>query len=267
MSAKVPVCTPIIDRLVNRVAIVSGAASGIGAATCRRLVGEGARVVVADRDETAGLEVADGLGSEVALFHALDVTRRESWQAVTDFTRDRWGAVDIVVNCAGICRSNTVENATLDDWQATLAVNLNGTFFGCQAGVHAMKDRGGVIVNLSSISGLTANADLFAYDASKGAVRALTKEVAAYCAARHYAIRCNSVHPGTIDTPMVSGFFEGQPQDPSTWVGAQAIKRIGTAEEVAAMIAFLASDESSFATGAEFVIDGGLMAGETQGWE
>ncbi len=114
---------------------------------------------------------------------------------------------------------------------------------------------------------LAANADMFAYDASKGAVRALTKEVAAYCATRGYAIRCNSVHPGTIDTPMVSGFFDERSDDPSSWVASQAIKRFGTADEVAAMVAFLASDESSFSTGAEFVIDGGHMAGETQGWE
>ena len=130
-----------------------------------------------------------------------------------------------------------------------------------------MKDRGGAIVNFSSISGLAANADMFAYDASKGAVRGMTKEVATYCCARGYAIRCNSVHPGTIETPMVTGFFDEHSDDPSSWVAAQAIKRFGTPDEVAAMVAFLASDDSSFSTGAEFVIDGGLMAGETQGWE
>lgn len=267
MSSQPAVCTPIVDRLSNRVAIVSGGASGIGAATCERLVAEGASVVIADLNETAGTQVATDLGEAVAAFHRLDVTRRESWQEVTDFALSRFGGLDILVNCAGICLPNTVENATLEDWHATLAVNVDGTFFGCQSAVAAMKDRGGAIVNFSSISGLAANADMFAYDASKGAVRGMSKEVATYCCARGYAIRCNSVHPGTIETPMVTGFFDEHSDDPSSWVAAQAIKRFGTPDEVAAMVAFLASDDSSFSTGAEFVIDGGLMAGETQGWE
>ena len=261
------VCTPISDRLSNRVAIVSGGSSGIGLATCRRLAAEGARVVIADINETAGVKVAGELGDAVAAFHALDVTRQENWRDVMDVAQRKYGGLDILVNCAGIRRPNTVESATLEEWHATLAVNLDGTFFGCQAAVGAMKERGGAIVNLSSISGLAGNADLIAYDASKGAVRALTKEVAAYCAARGYAIRCNSIHPGAIDTPQVSRFFDGQSDEPSSWVASHAIKRFGTADEVAAMIAFVASDDSSFSTGAEFVIDGGHMAGDTLGWE
>lgn len=264
--SQAPLCTPVIDRLSNRIAIVSGGASGIGAATCKRLVAEGACVVVADVNEIAGVKVAEEIGDMAAVFHRLDVTLCESWQAVAAFARSRFGGLDILVNCAGICLPNTVESATLEQWHATLAVNVEGTFFGCQLAVAAMKDRGGAIVNFSSISGLAANPDMFAYDTSKGAVRALTKEVAAYCSARGYAIRCNSVHPGTIDTPMMSEFFDEHSDEPSSWVAAQAFKRFGTPDEVAAMVAFLASDESSFSTGAEFIIDGGFMAGETQGW-
>ena len=130
MSSQAPVCTPIIDRLSNRVAIVSGGASGIGAATCRRLVAEGTRVVVADLNETAGVKVAGELGDTDAVFHRLDVTRRENWQEVTDVAQSRFGGLDILVNCAGICYSNTVESVTLEEWHATLAVNVDGTFFG-----------------------------------------------------------------------------------------------------------------------------------------
>ena len=127
--------------------------------------------------------------------------------------------------------------------------------------------RHGAIVNISSIAGNQGVADLFAYAASKGAVRALSKEVAAYCASRGYAIRCNSVHPAVVDTPMVSEFFETRDADPSSWTDYQAIKRMASADEIAAMIAFLVSDESSFSTGAEFVIDGGATAGNAVAWE
>ena len=267
MASRAAVCSAVVDRLSNRIAIVSGGASGIGAATCKRLSAEGARVIIADINETAGANLARELGATRAVFHPLDVTRRDDWQQVADFAQSEFGGLHILVNCAGICRPNTIESTTLEEWHTTLTVNVDGTFFGCQAAVGAMKERGGAIVNLSSVSGMAASADMIAYDTSKGAVRALTKEVAVYCCTHGYAIRCNSVHPGAIDTPLVCGFFADHEQDPSIWVAAQALKRFGTADEVAAMIAFLVSDDSSFATGAEFVIDGGQMAGDTQGWE
>ena len=256
---------PIDGRLAGRAAVVSGGASGIGRATCRRLAQEGARVAVADVDEDGGASVAAELG-ERAFFHSLDVTDEGVWRSVMEEAAARFGHVDILVNSAGILAGGTVEDTRLSDWRRMLDVNLKGTFFGCQAAVAAMKQgSGGAIVNLSSIAGIRGSPDLFAYDASKGAVRALTKEVAVYCASRGYAIRCNSVHPAAVRTPMVRNYFAGRPGDGQVtlddWVGTQAIQRAGEPEEIAALIAFLVSEESSFATGAEFVIDGGATAG------
>ena len=256
---------PVEGRLAGRAALVSGGASGIGRATCIRLAQEGARVAVADIDEDGGASVAAELGDQ-AFFHLLDVTDEGAWRSAMEEAADRFGPVDILVNSAGILAGGTVEDTSLADWRRMLDVNLKGTFFGCRVAVAAMKKgTGGAIVNLSSIAGIRGSPDLFAYDASKGGVRALTKEVAVYCASRGYAIRCNSVHPAAVRTPMVGDFFANHPSGGritlDDWVGTQAIQRAGEPEEIAALIAFLVSEEASFATGAEFVIDGGATAG------
>ena len=230
-----------------------------------RLAAEGARVVVADVNPEAGAAVAAEIG-EASFFHPLDVTDKDAWRATVQKTVSHFGRLDILVNSAGILAGGTVEDTTYAEWRRMLDVNVKGTFFGCQAAVAAMKEEaGGAIVNLSSIAGIRGSPDLFAYDASKGAVRALTKEVAVYCATQGYAIRCNSVHPAAVRTPMVRDFFAGRPDGGRMtlegWVGTQAIQRVGEPEEIAALIAFLVSGESSFSTGAEFVIDGGATAG------
>ena len=256
---------PVGGRLEDRAALVSGGASGIGRATCVRLAQEGARVVVADIDAVAGAAVAAEIG-EQAFFLPLDVSDKEAWRAVTEQTVLRFGGLHVLVNSAGILAGGTVEDTSLADWRRMLDINLKGTFLGCQAAVAVMKrGAGGAIVNVSSIAGIRGAPDLFAYDASKGAVRALTKEVAVYCATKGLGIRCNSVHPAAVRTPMVTNYFAGRPNDGQVtlddWVGSQAIQRVGEPEEIAALIAFLVCDESSFATGAEFVIDGGATAG------
>lgn len=247
-------------RLDGKVAIVTGGASGIGRATWKRFLAEGARVAVADRDPVIEGEVA--AEAPLACFHRLDVREREAWTALIEATRRQFGRLDVLVNCAGILREGTVEECSLADWREVMDVNLTGTFFGCQAVAGLMRESGGgSIVNLSSVSGLKGDADLVAYDASKGAVTALSKDVALYFARKGEAIRCNSVHPNVVDTRMVSRYFEtSERQTLDSWMSTQPIGRLIAPEEIAAAILFLASDDSAYVNGAEFVVDGGATA-------
>jgi len=249
-------------RLAGKAALITGGASGIGLAAARRFVAEGARVAITDRDEELGAAAARELG-ENAFFIRHDVTSEADWAAAVQACGSRFGGVDIVLNSAGIFRFGNVEDTTLEEWRQTIAINLDGTFLGCREAVRAMRKRGGSIVNMSSVSGLVGDPDNAAYDASKGGVRLLTKSVALYCAKQGYPIRCNSVHPGGIDTPMVRGYFAARP-DPEaerrTWLRQSPIGRLGRAEEIASLILYLASDEASFVTGSEFTIDGGSTA-------
>lgn len=259
-------------RCKGKVALVSGAASGIGAATARLLAAEGARVMLADIDAAAAAAVAADIGPAAASV-ALDVRAQPSWDAASAATVAAFGAWDVLVNCAGILRRGTVEDTSLAAWRETIAVNLTGTWRGCRAAVahmgrsqmgHSPMGHGGAIVNLSSVSGMVGDADLAAYDASKGGVRLLTKSVALHCLERRLAIRCNSVHPGVIWTPMVENYLAASP-DPEAeralWRGyTPAAMAPGRAEDVARAIVFLASDEARFVNGAELVIDGGGTA-------
>jgi len=255
-----------MQRLSDKTALVTGAASGIGRAVAERLASEGARVAVADFNRDAGVAAADAIG-DAALFVDLDVTAEESWQAAMAAVRDAFEGLDILVNSAGIIDLKSIEDCSLADWHRVMAVNLDGTFLGCRFGVQAMKGPGGggggSIVNMSSVSGLVGGANLAAYNASKGGVRLLTKSVALHCARKGYAIRCNSVHPSFVATPMVDDIAGGA-RDPAKAMAAMAsqipLGRLGEAGEVAGMVAYLASDEAAFVTGSEFVIDGGLTA-------
>jgi 3(or 17)beta-hydroxysteroid dehydrogenase len=249
-------------RLEGKVALISGGASGIGLAAARRFAAEGATVVLGDIDRAAGERAAGEV--ERASFEPLDVTSDADWQAVTAGAAARHGSLDILVNSAGIVAFGSIEDVSLEDWRRTISVNLDGTFLGCRHGVRVMKaGRGGSIVNLSSVSGIIGGHNIAAYNAAKGAVRLLTKSVALHCARKGYGIRCNSVHPGFVETPMLDEVLrQGRnPQDTRAKLQASVpLGRNAKAEEVAAMIAYLASDESAFVTGAEFVIDGGVTA-------
>jgi 3(or 17)beta-hydroxysteroid dehydrogenase len=248
-------------RLSGKIALITGGASGIGLATAKRFAEQGATVVVADVNVEAAEAAAHGHQGLHAT--ALDVTDEERWRVVVDETLSRFGRLDALVNNAGVGSMRDIEQCTTQEWRHTFAVNADGTFFGCREGVRAMKEHGGSIVNISSVSGLIGGRNLVAYNASKGAVRLLTKSVALHCGHRKYGIRCNSVHPTFIETPMVEGMLQAT-RDPaktrSTLVASIPLGRLGKAEEVADLLVYLVSDESKFCTGAEFVIDGGLTA-------
>jgi 3(or 17)beta-hydroxysteroid dehydrogenase len=252
-----------LARLESKVVLISGGASGIGAATARLVVREGGKAVIADRDGEKGRFLADELGAS-ALFLPLDVTQESAWKKAVAATVETFGGLHGLLNAAGIGTRTDIESCTLEEYRRVNDINALGTFLGCKAAVAAMKQSGsGSIVNISSVLGLRGAPYAMAYCASKGAVRLLTKHVALHCAQMKYNIRCNSVHPGYIDTPMIAPRLD---QAVGNMSGRQWLEelhplgRLGRADEVASMILFLLSDESSFSTGAEFVCDGGLTA-------
>jgi NAD(P)-dependent dehydrogenase (short-subunit alcohol dehydrogenase family) len=252
-----------LPRLEDKVVLLSGGASGIAAATARLVVREGGKAVLADRDEAKGRALAAELGA-AAHFVPLDVTQESSWQASVAATVEKFGGLHGLLNAAGVGVRNTIEDCTLEEYRRVNDINSLGTFLGCKSAITAMRESGGgSIVNISSVLGLRGAAHAMAYSASKGAVRTLTKNVAMHCAQQKYNIRCNSVHPGYIDTPMIAPRLE---QNVENMTGRQFLEdlhplgRLGRPEEVANMILFLLSDESTFSTGSEFVCDGGLTA-------
>jgi NAD(P)-dependent dehydrogenase (short-subunit alcohol dehydrogenase family) len=252
-----------LPRLENKVVLLSGGASGIGAATARAVVREGGKAVLADRDEATGKALAEELGA-ASLFVALDVTNEAAWEKAVAAAVETFGGLHGLLNAAGVGVRNSIEDCTLKEYRRINDVNSLGTFLGCKAAIAAMKQSGGgSIVNISSVLGLRGSAWAMAYCASKGAVRLLTKHVALHCAQMKYNIRCNSVHPGYIDTPMIAPRLAAPVGNMSgrQWLEElHPLGRLGQPEEVANMILFLLSDESSFSTGSEFVCDGGLTA-------
>ena len=248
-------------RLENKVAFVSGGARGMGAAEAKMFAREGAKVVIGDVLEDEGRKTEaeiNELGGECLYVH-LDVSSEESWTSAVAETISRFGRLDILVNNAGVVSRVMLEDLSVSEWDRVMDINAKGVFLGTKAAIPEMrKAGGGSIVNISSISGFTGQAYVSpVYNASKGAVRIFTKSAAIQYASE--GIRVNSVHPGPIDTPMTA-FRQGDAQAEAESIARVPIGRTGLPDDVAYGVLYLASDESSFVTGSELVIDGGYIA-------
>lgn len=243
-----------MNRLDEKVALITGGARGMGAAEARLFVEAGARVIITDIDENEGRAVARDVG-QACEFVVHDVASEADWNRVIDGILSKHGRIDVLVNNAGIFRVMGTEETSLDVWDQLVSINQTGTFLGIRSVVPAMKkQRSGSIINLSSIAGLAGTPRAPAYAATKWAVRGLTKSAAAEFAS--HGIRVNSVHPGLIDTRMMNELNETSGElDARVPMGRQ-----GTVEEVALTVLFLASDDSSYCSGHEFVVDGAMKA-------
>jgi 3(or 17)beta-hydroxysteroid dehydrogenase len=262
-----------MDRVKGKVAIVTGAARGLGKAQALLLAKEGAKVVATDINETLGKRLPEEVKREggEAIFIKHDVTNEQGWREVIEKTLSEYGKLDILVNNAGVLLHHTIEDLSLEDWRSVLNVNLEGVFLGTKYAIGAMKKSGGgSIVNISSIAGLVGMPDTSSYVASKGAVRLFTKSAALECSKLKldYNIRVNSIHPGFIYTEMVDGVIKTDVEKfgitmeeaKKLYKDMTMMGRFGEPEDIAYGVLYLASDESKYVTGAELVIDGGYTA-------
>ena len=253
------------SRVAGKVIIITGAASGLGKADAQRLAEEGARLVLTDINKEAGQQVAEGCN---ALFVEQDVSSEAGWRELVATTVEKFGRLDGLVNNAGIAHVANIETETTEQWHRILRVHLDGTFFGCRSVLPEMaKSGGGSIINMSSTAALVGISPYLAYSAAKGGIRAMTKSIAMYCREQKNNIRCNSVHPGSISTPMVhdaletlSGIKLMEQDDPEA---ARKAMGIGEPLDVANMVLFLSSDESKHINGAELVVDNGDTIGQS----
>lgn len=249
-------------RLAGKVALVTGGASGFGRQSAIRMVEEGALVCVTDIDETGGAETASMLGTR-GFFLRHDVAAAADWETAIRATLLRYGKLNVLVNSAGVGMDNdTIADCDDDLWNTMMDINLHGTFLGCRLAIEPMRRAGGgSIINLSSVLGLRGASGALAYCASKGAVRLLTKSVAVHCANQKTNIRCNSIHPGYMLTSMVLSFTDEIEGEAEALTALHPLGRMGDSDDIAHMVVYLASDESTFVTGAEMVVDGGYTAG------
>ena len=256
-------------RVAGKIALVTGAAQGLGAAQAAMLAAEGARVLLTDinaagaQAQAAAINAAVGPGMAIAAQH--DVTSEADWNAALALASEQFGGLSILVNNAGIGVNGNIETCTFDDWKRCFAINTDSVFLGCKLAMPLLREgQPASIINISSIAGLIASEMMPAYNASKAAVWMLTKSVALHCTHQGLKIRCNSVHPCFVDTPILDGFTRpgGPPREAVVGKLARQIPmaRVGTPDEIAYGVLYLASDESSFMTGAELKLDGGISA-------
>ena len=251
-----------MGRVDGKVALVTGGASGIGRASALLLAREGATVVVSDIDADGGQATVDEIG-DGAGFVSHDVTSDAAWIATVKHVLDRYGGLNVLVNSAGIGDADTIENTTLEDWRRVHAIDLDSVFLGCKRAIKAItRSGGGSIVNISSISGIIGGHNMAAYNSAKAGVRLLSKSVALHCARQGYNIRCNSVHPAFVDTPILRPITDRFGRDAAIAKLSRQVPlgRIGEPDDVAYGVLYLASDESKFVTGSELIIDGGISA-------
>jgi NAD(P)-dependent dehydrogenase (short-subunit alcohol dehydrogenase family) len=263
-----------MNRLDGRVALISGAARGIGAETARLMVEAGARVAIGDILDERGRETARGLG-DAAMYHHLDVTGEASWQAMIDAVAAKWGGLDILVNNAGMFLGKGIEEASIEEWSRLAAINLTGVFLGTKLAIPALREsgakreHGSAIVNLASVAGLVGSQLDPLYSMTKGGVTLFTKSSALEFSRKGYKIRVNSIHPGVIQTDMGEQTFTARARTQGSndveaarqiALRTHPIGRLGIPTDIAKGIVFLASDDAGFMTGAGLVVDGGLTA-------
>ncbi|WP_101758043.1 SDR family oxidoreductase [Oceanicoccus sp. KOV_DT_Chl] len=243
-----------MGRVENKVAIITGAASGLGLASAQRLAEEGAKVVMTDINVEQGIAAAANIKGAVFIQH--DVTSEQAWEGLVNKVVADFGCLDILLNCAGIVQLASIENTSEELWRKINAVGTDGTFFGCKHAVRVMKEQhSGSIINMCSTASIQGGPQIFAYAASKSAIRGMTKSIACLSSQEGYGFRCNSVHPGNMSTPMLHGMMDiVRAHDPKTAAEMDGIW-VGQPIDIANMVLFLASDESASVNGAEMVVD------------
>lgn len=255
-------------RVAGKLALVTGAAQGLGAAQARMLARHGARVLATDINaagaEATAAAIKAECGAGTAFAAKLDVTSPEQWAEAVETARDKLGGLSVLVNNAGVGVRGNIETCTYDEWKRGFAINVDSVFLGCQTALPLMKEhQPGSIVNISSIAGLIASDTMPGYNASKAAVWMLSKSIALYCAKQGWNIRCNSVHPTFVDTPILDGMV-APGREKAVIMDKLArqipLKRVGEPDDIANGVLYLASDESKFMTGAELKLDGGISA-------
>jgi NAD(P)-dependent dehydrogenase (short-subunit alcohol dehydrogenase family) len=260
----------MMNRLQGKIVLITGGSRGIGAATAKLLIQEGAQVIITDVCDADCQALAHSIGAD---YKHLDVSSEQEWQEITRFVEQTYGRLDILFNNAGILGIGKAfgpqdpEHTSLESWHKVHAINLDGVFLGCKYGIRLMKTHGGSIINMSSRSGMVGVPGTAAYASSKAAVRNHTKTVALYCAQQGYKIRCNSLHPAAILTSLWDPMLGATPQERTEKIAALAagipLGHMGDPLDIAYAVVYLGSDESKYMTGAELVLDGGILAGSS----